>query len=183
MKLVVVRHLPTAWNAEDRLQGRKDIPIAPLGDRSLTRLTKQKEQVHTGDPYDAVYCSTLSRTRQTAELFGYPTAISDPLLDELHFGDFEGRFRGEMLAQVGRAWLESPQTLTFGESVVALGERARRFVRQNLSHARVLAFGHGAWTRALCSLHRTGTIEQMNQLTIANGETITLEFGSALKFP
>jgi broad specificity phosphatase PhoE len=135
------------------------------------------EVVRAGEPYDAVYCSTLGRTRQTADLFGYPGAIAEPLLDELHFGEFEGRLRGEMLAAVGHTWLEAPHTLTFGEPVTALEERVRQFVRQNAKRSRVLAFGHGGWTRALCSLHRTGSIAQMNQLTIANGEAITLEFG------
>jgi broad specificity phosphatase PhoE len=175
MKLVVVRHLPTAWNSEDRLQGRRDIPIAPLDDAARARLAKQAEQVRAGEPYDAVYCSTMSRARQTAELFGYDGAVAEPLLDELDFGDFEGCLRGEMLAQVGKIWIEAPQTLVFGESVAALGERVRQFVRQNITRGRVLVFGHGGWTRALSSLHRAGTIDQMNQLTIANGEAVTFD--------
>src|SRR5687768_14466792 len=145
MKLVIVRHLPTAWNAEDRLQGRQNIPIIPLDEAARARLAKQIEQVQAGDPYDAVYCSTLNRTRETAELFGYVNPVSDPLLDEIDFGEFEGLLRGEMLAKVGKAWLDAPETLTFGEAVTNLGERAKAFVRKNLGHARVLAFGHGGW--------------------------------------
>ena len=178
MKLVIVRHLPTAWNAEDRLQGRQDIPIIPLDDAALARLVKQIEQVRTAGPFDAVYCSTLSRTRKTAELFGYADPISDPLLDEIDFGEFEGHLRGEMLAKVGKAWLVAPETLAFGEAVTNLGERAKQFVRKNLVHGRVLAFGHGGWTRALSSIKRTGSVAQMNQLTIANGEAISFEFDS-----
>jgi probable phosphoglycerate mutase len=175
MKLVVVRHLPTAWNADDRLQGRKDIPIAPLDDAARARLAKQAAQLRALEPFDAVFCSTMSRTRQTAALFGYDQLAAEPLLDELDFGEFEGRLRGEMLAKVGRAWLDAPHTLTFGESVLALGERVREFARRNLKRSRVLAFGHGGWTRALCSLQRTGGLQQMNQLTIANGEAITFD--------
>ena len=176
MKLVIVRHLPTAWNAEDRLQGRQDIPITPLDGAARARLEKQIEQVRAAGPFDAVYCSSLSRTRETAALFGFANPVPDPLLDEIDFGEFEGRLRGEMLAQVGKAWLEAPETLKFGEAVTNLGERAKAFVRKNLSHARVLAFGHGGWTRALSSIHRVGNISQMNQLTIANGEAISFEF-------
>ena len=176
MKLVIVRHLPTAWNAEDRLQGGRNIPILPLDAAARARLAKQVEQVRASGPYDVVYCSALDRTRETAGLFGFKNPIPDALLNEIDFGEFEGRLRGEMLAKVGKAWLDAPETLTFGEAVTNLGERAKAFVRKNLSHARVLAFGHGGWTRALSSIHRTGNISQMNRLTIANGEAISFEF-------
>ena len=178
MKLVIVRHLPTAWNAEDRLQGGQNIPIIPLDDAARARLAKQIEQVRASGPYDAVYCSALDRTRETAELFGFNHPIPEPLLNEIDFGEFEGRLRGEMLAKVGKAWLDAPETLTFGEAVINLGERAKAFVRKNLLHSRVLAFGHGGWTRALSSIHRIGNISQMNQLTIANGEAVSFEFNA-----
>jgi probable phosphoglycerate mutase len=175
MKLVVVRHLPTAWNAEDRLQGQRDIPITPPDEAALGLLAEVIETVRANGPYDRVYCSRMARTRQTAELFGYPEPIAEPLLDELNFGMWEGRLRREMLAAVGNAWIEAPHTLAFGESVLELGGRVQKFLKKNAPHERVLAFGHGAWARALSSLHTTGHLHDMNKLAVGNCQALIFE--------
>jgi len=175
MKLVVVRHLPTTWNIETRMQGQRDIPIVPPDAAALALVTQARVAVGAEGPFDVVYCSRMVRTRQTAELFGFPAPVPDALLDELHFGAYEGAMRAEMLAAIGPAWFEAPQTLTLGESIVALGERVRRFLKQNAHYQRVLVFGHGAWTRALHSLHHTGGLEKMNTLSIENGQALVFE--------
>jgi probable phosphoglycerate mutase len=175
MKLVVVRHLPTAWNAEDRLQGQRDIPITPPDATALALLAEVMETVRANGPYDRVYCSRMARTRQTAELFGYPEPMPDPLLDEIHFGEWEGRLRKEMLAAIGPAWLDAPHTLTFGESIVALGERVQKFLQQIPTFDRVLVFGHGGWARALTCLRKNGSLEAMNKETVANGQALIFE--------
>lgn len=173
MKLVVVRHLPTAWNLEFRMQGQQDIPIVPPDAATLSLISTARAAVDAAGPYDRVYCSRMLRTRQTAELFGYPAPVVDPLLNELNFGPFEGAMRADMLRALGPAWQESPQTLTLGESMLSLGERVQQFLAQNAGYGRVLVFGHGAWTRALFSLQKTGGLAQMNTLSIENGEVLT----------
>jgi probable phosphoglycerate mutase len=175
MKLVIVRHLPTAWNAEDRLQGQRDVPIVPPDAATLAAIARTRDEVLALGPFDRVYCSRMGRTRQTAELFGYTEVIADPLLDEISFGEYEGRLRKEMLAAVGTAWDDAPHTLTFGESMAAFGERVQQFLRNNAAHARVLVFGHGGWTRALWSLRETGSLERMNKLAVGNGQTLVFE--------
>jgi broad specificity phosphatase PhoE len=175
MKLVVVRHLPTAWNAEDRLQGQRDIPITPPDAAALAALEKVKATVLAEGPYDRVYCSRMGRTRQTAELFGFPDAVVEPLLNELNFGEYEGRLRAEMLKAVGDAWHDAPHTLVMGESMLALGERVEQFIERNAQYGRVLVFGHGGWARALSSLRAHGGIERMNQIHVANGEALIFQ--------
>jgi broad specificity phosphatase PhoE len=175
MKLVVVRHLPTTWNAEDRLQGQRDIPIVPPDAAALALLAEVMETVRANGPYDRVYCSRLSRTRQTAELFGYQEPVVEPLLDEISFGEWEGKLRREMLGVVGDAWLNAPHTLTFGESMVRLGERVGEFLKKNAEHERVLVFGHGGWARALSCLRETGSLEGMNKIVVGNGQALIFE--------
>ncbi len=175
MKLVVVRHLPTAWNIETRMQGQQDIPIIPPDAETLALVATARVTVESEGPFDAVYCSRMRRTRQTAELFGYPHPVPEVLLAELNFGPFEGAMRADMLAALGAAWFEAPQTLTLGESIVDLGKRVQQFLARNAHHQRVLVFGHGAWTRALYSLRKTGGLEQMNSLSIGNGEVLVFE--------
>jgi probable phosphoglycerate mutase len=38
-RLAVLRHGPTAWNAEGRIQGRADIPLSAAGAAALRGLT------------------------------------------------------------------------------------------------------------------------------------------------
>jgi len=175
MKLVVVRHLPTSWNLEFRMQGQQDNPILPPDAETLAQIARTRVAVEASGPYDRVYCSRMRRTSQTAMLFGFPEPIPEALLDELNFGQFEGARQTEMLLALGPAWKECPQTLTLGESIVHLGERIQRFLAQITSCSRVLVFGHGAWTRALSSLLQTGGLEEMNTLSIGNGEALFFE--------
>ena len=79
--LALIRHMPTVWNKEGRLQGQHDTPLDPdampdwrlppelLGFRFLA--------------------SPLQRARQTAERLGIAPAI-DPRLIEMTWGEWEG---------------------------------------------------------------------------------------------
>lgn len=79
--LALIRHMPTVWNREGRLQGRRDTPLAPDA-RPDWRLP----------PELAAYrflSSPLKRARHTAALLGI-----EPLLDarliEMSWGEWEG---------------------------------------------------------------------------------------------
>lgn len=84
-KLAVLRHAPTAWNGEGRLQGRADIPVKP---EALVVLGRLK----VPEPYAGWrwLTSPLSRTRQTAAALGL-SAQPDPRLIEMDWGRWEGR--------------------------------------------------------------------------------------------
>jgi broad specificity phosphatase PhoE len=93
----VIRHGQTDWNAEQRLQGQKDIPLNDLGRSQATgngRLLKAilGEKIHQFD----YVASPLSRTRETMELMRSAMGLDpkayrlDPRLVEVSFGDWEG---------------------------------------------------------------------------------------------
>ena len=64
MKLYIVRHGITEWNALQKVQGSVDIPLAEEGIR-LARLTGEAlKDVH----FDLCFSSPLQRAKQTAEL-------------------------------------------------------------------------------------------------------------------
>jgi len=95
-----VRHGETAWNAERRLQGQRDIPLNALGRRQSARCGAIVRDLLTRDgrtPADfAFMASPLSRARETMEILrgglGLPPdgyAI-DGRLVELSFGRWEG---------------------------------------------------------------------------------------------
>jgi broad specificity phosphatase PhoE len=84
--LVLLRHGPTLWNAEKRLQGQSDVPLSEAGRAAVLRWRLPEDL--------AGYrwlVSPLGRARETAELLGIEAPEVEPLLTEMSWGDWEGR--------------------------------------------------------------------------------------------
>ena len=63
--LYLLRHGETAWNRdENRYAGRTDVPLSDRGREQAAAVAVTVAAV----PFAAVYCSTLSRSRETAEI-------------------------------------------------------------------------------------------------------------------
>ncbi len=92
--VALMRHYPTVWNAEGRLQGRADVPLGPASRALLARLAMPA-------PWDRarLVASPLGRAAETARLLahGRPVAV-DARLAELGFGAWEGRRSAELAA-------------------------------------------------------------------------------------
>ncbi len=100
MLIVLLRHGATAYNAENRYQGRTDIPLSSAG----------REALHPADfAPETVYVSPLSRAAETAAILFPGTAqIPVPALAEMDFGTFEGRTWREMAPDPDyRVWVEN----------------------------------------------------------------------------
>lgn len=63
MRLVLLRHGRTAWNAEERYQGHTDIPLDDVGRAHVADAARRL----SGDTFDVVASSPLLRARATAE--------------------------------------------------------------------------------------------------------------------
>lgn len=179
MILLALRHLPTEWNLAGRLQGRADTAIAPPTARQLEAIRQNRLTLDALGPFDAIYCSTLRRTRQTAAAYGFDQATPDPLLDEYHFGRFEGRTREELLAEVGAQWRNTPHTLELGEKMTDLERRITTFLARENRRQRVLMFGHGCWLRGLLSLRQRGDLADTNRVTLAEHQILRFDFPGA----
>jgi probable phosphoglycerate mutase len=92
--IALMRHFPTAWNAEGRLQGQTDVPLSTAARAQLAGLCLPP-------PWDEarLVASPLARAVETARLLagGRPVA-TDPRLVELGFGTWEGRRTAELAA-------------------------------------------------------------------------------------
>ena len=88
MNIYLLRHGETAYNAEQRYQGARDIPLSAKGRAELARADFSP---------DVVFVSPLSRARETAAIL-FPAAkqIVIPDLREMCFGSFEGKNYMEM---------------------------------------------------------------------------------------
>jgi probable phosphoglycerate mutase len=79
--LALIRHMPTVWNREGRLQGQRDTPLDPDAIPAW-RLPPELAGFR-------FLASPLARTRQTAERLGIVPRI-DRRLIEMSWGEWEG---------------------------------------------------------------------------------------------
>ena len=103
--LAVIRHGPTAWNAEGRIQGRSDVPLSAEG-RVAVGAWRLPEGI--GGPGWSWLASPLARARETARLLKPETpAATEPVLAEMDWGEWEGRRLAELRAEGGAAMTEA----------------------------------------------------------------------------
>lgn len=175
MQITFIRHLPTEWNKKTWLQGRRDIGISPITDIFQKEIVYNQKLLKQLSPFDAVLASTLKRTHQTAQLYGYQ-AETEHLLDELDFGSYEGLPKKKLIEVHGNKWIDNPKELVLGESINDLEERIVLFLAKYKESTNLLVFGHGSWIRAIISYLQYGHINNMNKVEFRNNECITLSF-------
>ncbi len=96
VRLLLVRHGQSTWNAEGRWQGSADPPLSALGEHQA--VAAGEEIVHLG--VQRIVTSDLERARRTGELLG-PDAMpieTDAALRERHAGEWEGLTRDQIEA-------------------------------------------------------------------------------------
>ncbi len=177
MRLVAVRHLTTEWNRMGRLQGRRNMSVEAVSEQLQFELRKSLATVLRDEPPDAVVVSEMTRTQETAEIFGFDTGKVEPLLNELDFGRFEGRTRDDLIRETAGMWVTDPSCLTLGEPVANLACRVRQFVEGYGDRSLVLAFAHGAWMRALHALAANeGSLGTMNRVELPNHSILSVHW-------
>lgn len=87
--IYLIRHTQTVGNIEKRLTGRMDYEITESGKKYIEKLEERLKGIH----FDAAYCSTSKRTKNTiqglADKNGIPI-IKDENLCEMYFGIYDG---------------------------------------------------------------------------------------------
>ena len=86
-RLALLRHYPTTWNREQRLQGQTDVPLTREARETLAKLALPA-------PWDtaALVASPLSRAVETARILAQGRPVrTDPRLVEISWGDWEGQ--------------------------------------------------------------------------------------------
>jgi probable phosphoglycerate mutase len=94
LKLALLRHGPTEWNALGKVQGHTDIPLSADG---LVKMTALRLPVAV----TRVYASPMLRARQTVQALGLENAVLDARLMEQNWGTWEGLTRAEILSRHG----------------------------------------------------------------------------------
>jgi len=98
MILLYLRHGQTDWNAQNRVQGRTDIPLNETG-RAQAR-ERAAELLSHRPPVEIIYASPLLRAKETAEIIrgalGVPLRFDDRLMEQC-FGKLEGVHRTQLI--------------------------------------------------------------------------------------
>ena len=84
-----IRHGQTIWNKSGRYQGTTDVPLSELGYEQSKKTAERLKNIHL----DGIISSTLDRAFQTAKSinqYHHLQIEKSELLQELHFGDWEG---------------------------------------------------------------------------------------------
>lgn len=157
-RLIIVRHAESALNLQNRIQGHTDSGLTPRGVMQARRLAVRLGKFHV----DRVYSSDLGRAYSTVlevRKFISKPVIRDPLLREIHLGEWEGKSPEEVdrLYNKGyQRWLLRPSGCRIpGSETLAkfrkrVTGRIRQIAREN--HGRhVLVVTHGGVITALLS--------------------------------
>ena len=126
LRLYIARHGETDWNLQHRLQGWTDRPLDETGRRQAAALAEALKGIHL----DAIYSSTLSRSRDTARAVAGSTMTVKSLdgLRERNYGHFQGSSdTGAEYLRRSNDWTDS---LDGGESLNQLLARTRSSLAQ-----------------------------------------------------
>ncbi len=151
--LVLVRHGPTAWNAEGRIQGWTDIPLSDEG-----RVSLGDKRIPAAFSTYRCISSPLRRARETASLLGCEHPEVVPALKEMCWGEWEGSTREQLVKRHGKdVAVRASRGLDFqppgGESPRLLQERLRGWFETVVADSRpVIAFTHKGVIRATLAL-------------------------------
>lgn len=153
MRLVLVRHGESTWNASGRWQGQSDVPLSPRGRLQARALATRLFELEM----DHRISSDLSRAAETAAALGH-AAHPDPRFREIDVGEWAGLER----AEVAERFPDQVEGLRSGADVrIGGGESMPEFearvdsaideLRDRHQGQRVLLVTHGGVIRALAT--------------------------------
>ena len=157
-RVYLVRHGATQLSAENRFSGATGVDLSDDGRQQAELLGERLRRASL----DAIYCSSLSRAIQTAEIIGARCDLTPTIVDglrEIDHGHWEGLTRSEVAERFPgeyEAWEEDPFTYApeGGESGVAVLARALPALREIVTKhpgQNIVIVSHKATIRLLLS--------------------------------
>jgi len=189
-KLILLRHLQSQWNLENRFTGWVDVPLSKEGIESAKKTAKEL----AGFQIDKVYTSPLTRNKETVSLIlenlgkeDLPVVI-DKALDERNYGKLQGLNKDEVKKHYGeeqvklwrRSWNQAPPG---GESLKDVYDRAvpfyKKYVERDLKNGKnVLVVASHNSLRALVKHIENISDEDIINLEISTGSLREYEIGN-----
>lgn len=150
MRLLLVRHGQSEWNATHRLQGQADIALSAIGRDQADALRATIDEI---GPCRAI-SSDLERVRDTAARIGAPHAVPTQELREINVGDWTGRTTSDIIAEdesVYLAWRAGTGTPPGGEPWTEFADRVCAVIEREamIPCMNLLVACHGGVIRAI----------------------------------
>ena len=154
--LIIIRHAESGFNDENRIQGHLDSRLTKRGVRQARLLAKRLRAFKV----DKIYSSDLGRAYSTTlEILRHSKlpVVRDPLLREIHLGDWEGMTPEQVdkLYDKGyQKWLKKPSSVRIPKAETVshfrkrVTERVRAIARANRGKT-ILLVTHGGAIMAL----------------------------------
>jgi len=187
MKLILIRHGETLWNKEERVQGRSDIELSPVGIEQARLLALSLKDQHIC----AIHASPLKRALKTAQIineFHRQEIKTHSDLMEMDQGDFEGFSFKELIATQKDfldKWIANPASVQMpnGESLAGLQERAWRALETIINQKKdALVVAHNFTIAAiLCRIRKISLSEFLSTCVGTASKTVVrLQDGEAV---
>jgi broad specificity phosphatase PhoE len=180
LRLYIARHGQTDWNVQHRLQGWTDRPLDETGRRQAAELAETLKGIRL----DAIYSSTLSRSRATAQTVagGTMTVKSLDGLRERNYGHFQGG--SDTAPEYLRRSNDWADRLEDGESLNQLLARTRESlaqIRREHPAGNVLIVAHRITNQMLLRALLDLTPDQTVKIVQDNDEVYLVELDPGAK--
>ena len=171
MKLYIMRHGETSWNADNRILGATDIPLNERGRAQALQAAERMKDIDI----DVIYTSQLSRAMETglavAAMQKNCKVSHESCLNEHDFGEFEGQDRRseEYQREKRKCFKRYPG----GESFLDVAARVYPFIKGLISDPQlkdksVLIVSHGGICRVITSFFRDMENEEFVTFAMPN---------------
>ncbi len=186
IRLCLVRHGETAWNAEGRVQGQLDVPLSQVGLAQARAVAGALAK----ESFSAIYSSDLVRVRQTAQPIADLLKMEVSLernLRERHYGVFQGMTYADAKEKIPEGYArfkakDPDYDFESGESLTAFNGRCLGFFASLIKSRPgedILVFTHGGVLEMLYR-HATGrSISTPRDFEIPNAALNRLEHDGA----
>ncbi len=158
MRLYLIRHGQSTWNAENRVQGHSNPPLSPKGRGQIEKLIPRLKR----EKVEKIIASPLKRAHESARILAKGLAIpchTQKGLMEIHLGAWEGKRPEEVnrLYNNGyQKWLKAPSKIRIpkAETIAKFRRRAVKAFAEIVASEtkeRVVLVTHGGILAALIS--------------------------------
>ena len=184
MKWYFIRHGEIDSNRKKIYSGRSKEALTEIGRQQVKASCRELSNLDV----DAIYCSPLVRTRQTADIIvdelGWTVPVHvNECFNELKMGPWEGMAESEVEKQFPNEWaiwnsLPANLSIAGRETLQELQSRVTqgmRNIRQKNDHEAVLVVTHVAIIRVLTLLARGMDLNQYKSISVGNAKIFEIE--------
>lgn len=177
LRIYLARHGQTDGNLNRRVQGWTDTPLNATGREQAQALAR----AIGGVQFDAIYSSTLSRSRETAQtVAGSRTVIGVPGLRELNFGKYEDTAFDDPILKTRPRDGKNPEDGESGQQFYERVSAAVKEIRGQRAAGTILIVAHAGTNQQVLRTLLDLTAQQASSISQNNDELymINLDPGS-----